>query len=67
MCDFGSIWCHGDRIECRVTGWGKGNVLAVLPLRGKTCIWYSLPIYPEEKEKCAPRVHFCVTLSQEFS
>lgn len=23
MCCFGSIWCHGDRVECRVTGWGE--------------------------------------------
>lgn len=60
MYGFGSIWCHGERVECRVSGWGKGNVLAILPLRGRTCIWYPLPYIQRRKGNVPPE---CISAS----
>lgn len=49
---------YGVMVECRVTGLGKGNVLA--SLRGRTCIWYPLPYIQRRKGSVPPE---CLSVS----
>ena len=62
MCCFSSVWCHGDRVECRVTGLGETACPGHTdPETGGSHIWYHLPTCPEEEGKCPPEVRFYVT------
>ena len=64
MCGFGSIWCHGDIVECRVTGLGKGNVLA--SREGGHAYGILFHISRGEREVCPQSAFLCHSVSRSI-